>query len=98
MTAKVHSPGWVSICPSAMWRGTGIWIRSPAASERLVTADARASTPTTRASGCSALRTVAAPAISPPPPIGATSRSSGPASSRSSSAAVPAPAAMRGSS
>ena len=52
--------------------------------------------PTTRMSGRSALAAVAQPAISPPPPTGASSRSSPGACSSSSRAAVPCPAMTAG--
>ncbi len=51
-----------------------------------------------RASGHSPCTAVAHPAISPPPDIGARKTSTGPVSSTSSSAAVPWPAMIRGSS
>ena len=98
MTGNVSSPGIGSCWPSAIVRGTSMRTRSPAASERLKSSPASGSTPITRVSGESARAAVAAPDSSPPPPSGTSSTSSGPASSISSSVAVPWPAITRSSS
>ena len=98
MIGKVSSPGLVACSPSAIVRGTGIEVRSPAASERLTSSPASGSTPMILSPGANALAAVAQPEIRPPPDTGTTSASRGPASSSSSSPTVPCPAITRGSS
>src|SRR5579875_2857290 len=98
LTSNVSSPGSAACNPSAIVRGTSIRMRRPASSERRVSSPASGSTPTTRIPGRSAFAAVEQPAISPPPPIGTTSRSRSGTSRRSSSATVPWPAITSGSS
>ena len=84
--------------PSAMVLTSVSGISRPAANERAASSAPAGSAPTTRAAGRSAFTAVETPLISPPPPIGASTRSRSGASSISSSAAVPWPAITAGSS
>ena len=78
--------------PSAIVRGSFEGWIEPVASERRASSALAGSAPMTRVEGEWPLTARAVPEISPPPPIGAITMSSGPACSSSSSAAVPWPA------
>src|SRR5213083_987737 len=91
-TGTVRAPGVVMRMPSAIVGGGGMVTRSPLRSERCVSLAVSVSTPRIWIPGKSVRATMEQPAMSPPPPTGASSASSDGTSWKSSSAAVPWPA------
>ncbi len=68
--------------------------RRPAATEAAMKAEVSGSTPTVRATGRTALRNPAMPAMSPPPPTGTRTTSTSGRASAISRPTVPAPKTM----